>query len=252
MKGSRRSTVVDGTRNARLLRRMLFVSVVAVSGLAAAVPTAAADPCPPLDAGCTLGDPGTTVGGTVGDTSTTAGGVVDDTTTTAGGVVQDTTTTVGGVLGGDVPPDPGPIVGGVPGGILPGNGGVPPGGDDTTSGGGATPPGGAGAPGGNTQAGPPSPGSQGGPTAVVRDPGPGVFSTPSGDASTTVSHPFPSLLDDASVGASLSGARLVRTFAFPLALILLVIGFVFVQNLIDRKDPKLALAPVGSDYLTFS
>jgi hypothetical protein len=63
---------------------------------------------------------------------------------------------------------------------------------------------------------------------------------------------LPSFLDDGSSGALLSGARLVRTLAFPLVLILLVIGFVFVQNRIDRKDPKLSLAPVGSDDLTFS
>ncbi len=43
-----------------------------------------------------------------------------------------------------------------------------------------------------------------------------------------------------------------RTLAFPIMLILLVIGFVLVQNTIDRKDPKLALAPVGADHLTFS
>jgi hypothetical protein len=32
----------------------------------------------------------------------------------------------------------------------------------------------------------------------------------------------------------------------------LVIGFVFVQDRIDRKDPKLTLAPVGTEYLTFA
>lgn len=36
--------------------------------------------------------------------------------------------------------------------------------------------------------------------------------------------------------------------AFPLALTLLVIGFLMVQNRIDRKDPKLALAPVDSEH----
>jgi hypothetical protein len=46
--------------------------------------------------------------------------------------------------------------------------------------------------------------------------------------------------------------KLARTVAFPIALALLVIGFLLVQGWIDRKDPKLALAPVGSEYLTFS
>jgi hypothetical protein len=49
-----------------------------------------------------------------------------------------------------------------------------------------------------------------------------------------------------------SGAWLARTLAFPIVLIVLVIGFVLVQDRIDRRDPKLALAPVGADHLTFS
>jgi hypothetical protein len=39
--------------------------------------------------------------------------------------------------------------------------------------------------------------------------------------------------------------------AFPLALTLIVLLFVAVQNRIDRKDPKLALAPVAPDLLRF-
>ncbi len=73
----------------------------------------------------------------------------------------------------------------------------------------------------------------------------------SGETSTAVGHPFPTFLDDGG-GVLVAAARLVRTLAVPLALILLVIGFLFMQNRIDRKDPKLALAPVGSEHLTFS
>ena len=42
--------------------------------------------------------------------------------------------------------------------------------------------------------------------------------------------------------------------AFPLALTLMVIAFLMVQNRLDRKDPKLALAPVDSeqDLLSFT
>ena len=45
-----------------------------------------------------------------------------------------------------------------------------------------------------------------------------------------------------------------KQMAFPLALTLLVIGFLTMQNRMDRKDPKLALAPVDSehDLLSFS
>ena len=57
---------------------------------------------------------------------------------------------------------------------------------------------------------------------------------------------------DGGSGSLLSGAWLARTLAFPILLIILVIGFVLVQDRIDRRDPKLALAPVGADQLTFS
>jgi hypothetical protein len=236
---------VTRTRIARLLRRSLLASIIAVSGMIAAAPMAAADPCPPLDIGCVLED-----------TTTTVGGVLEDTTTTVGGVLEDT---VEGVLDGDAPPDPTPIVEGivpggiVPGEIVPGSGGSPPGGGETPPGGGTTPGGGGSPTGGGTHVGPVSAGIQGGPTRIVRDPGTGGFvSAQASDVSTIVGHPFPAFLEDGSVGALISGARLVRTIAFPLLLILLVVAFVFVQNRIDRKDPKLALAPVGSDYLTFS
>ncbi len=42
-----------------------------------------------------------------------------------------------------------------------------------------------------------------------------------------------------------------KELAFPLALALIVLLFVAVQNRIDRKDPKLALAPVAPDLLRF-
>ena len=42
-----------------------------------------------------------------------------------------------------------------------------------------------------------------------------------------------------------------KDLAFPLALAVIVLLFVAVQNRIDRKDPKLALAPVAPDLLRF-
>jgi hypothetical protein len=42
-----------------------------------------------------------------------------------------------------------------------------------------------------------------------------------------------------------------KALAFPLALAVIVLLFVAVQNRIDRKDPKLALAPVTPDLLRF-
>ena len=49
-------------------------------------------------------------------------------------------------------------------------------------------------------------------------------------------------------------AEAVRQAAFPIALILMVAAFLMVQNRIDSKDPKLALAPMDSehDLLSFS
>jgi hypothetical protein len=45
--------------------------------------------------------------------------------------------------------------------------------------------------------------------------------------------------------------KTAKILSFPLALALIVLLFVAVQNRIDRKDPKLALAPVAPDLLRF-
>jgi len=44
----------------------------------------------------------------------------------------------------------------------------------------------------------------------------------------------------------------VKGFAFPLALVLIVGAFLLVQDRLDRRDPRLALAPVGPDVLDFT
>jgi hypothetical protein len=49
----------------------------------------------------------------------------------------------------------------------------------------------------------------------------------------------------------LSLPEVARALAFPLVLVGLVLGFVAVQNRLDRKDPKLALATTTPDVLTF-
>jgi hypothetical protein len=59
--------------------------------------------------------------------------------------------------------------------------------------------------------------------------------------------PGPNLV--ATVTAVLAGA--VETAAFPLLLLLVVILFLIIQDRIDRRDPKLALAPIRSEALTF-
>jgi hypothetical protein len=46
--------------------------------------------------------------------------------------------------------------------------------------------------------------------------------------------------------------NVVKGFAFPLALMLVVGAFLLVQDRLDRRDPRLALAPVGPDVLDFT
>jgi hypothetical protein len=42
-----------------------------------------------------------------------------------------------------------------------------------------------------------------------------------------------------------------RQLGFPLALAVIVVAFAMIQNYIDRKDPKLALAPIRPEVLRF-
>jgi hypothetical protein len=42
-----------------------------------------------------------------------------------------------------------------------------------------------------------------------------------------------------------------RQLSFPLALSLIVVAFVLFQNHLDRKDPKLAVAPIAADVMKF-
>lgn len=51
-------------------------------------------------------------------------------------------------------------------------------------------------------------------------------------------------------GRALGGAA--RSLAFVLGLLSVVAGFVLIQDRLDRKDPRLALAPVGSDTVSFA
>ena len=250
---------MNGPTNRRLIRRVLTVSVFACLALVAAAPMASADPCSPLDLSCTLQDTTTTAGQVLEDTTTTAGQVLDDTTTTAGQVLDDTTddgrpsprrhdddrgrrrrwcarpgrwraswrpagdrrSTVARWLGSSC------------------RSARPPGGGSTGGG-------------DHTQVGPTGTGTQAGPLVPAVGPGlvaatsvgPGIDAGISGRTHVR-------FLDGGS-GSLPSGAWLARTLAFPIVLIILVIGFVLVQDRIDRRDPKLALAPVGADHLTFS
>jgi hypothetical protein len=76
---------------------------------------------------------------------------------------------------------------------------------------------------------------------------------------TFVSGLDPSPSSDVRIGpsppADRTGVRLedvVKGFAFPLGLMLIVGAFLLVQDRLDRRDPRLALAPVGPDVLDFT
>jgi hypothetical protein len=69
----------------------------------------------------------------------------------------------------------------------------------------------------------------------------------------------PSPNSDVRIGPSPPAERtgvsledVVKGFAFPLGLVLIVGAFLLVQDRLDRRDPRLALAPVGPDVLDFT
>ena len=51
------------------------------------------------------------------------------------------------------------------------------------------------------------------------------------------------------IGGVVSGTA--KQVGFPLALALIVVAFLLIQNRLDRNDPKLALAPIKPDVLSF-
>lgn len=201
--------------------------------------------CPVTDLSCTVADPVTAVQDTVDQTTTT----VEDTAATVTDQVNETvepvTDAVKGVLGQvPDPPDPGLIDRST--GILPdvlgstvtqpsGPGATKSGGNGTTNGTGGGNPRTAG--GGGT-----------GLSTLGRGPVIGPVAAPiSSTPAVSQSIPRGGLFDRIGPGA----IQVAKALAFPLALAVIVLLFVAVQNRIDRKDPKLALAPVAPDLLRF-
>jgi hypothetical protein len=251
----------------RRSHRIALVPLVVIGWTLVLMCVAAADPCPPLDASCAVSQAGGTVsggvaqnGGVVGGTVTQTGGTVGGAVGgTVGGTVTQTTGTVGGAVDqntGATPHAPGTVVGALSGG----KSGQVPGTQDsgtttTTTVTGVTPTGeGTHSAGGGTQ-GPSGGGRHVGAarSGVAPLTSAGTAPTRGGAASgADLSQPSPHDRSD-PVGALLRGEiALARTVAFPAALILLVTGFLLMQDRIDRKDPKLALAPTRTEYLTFS
>jgi hypothetical protein len=60
---------------------------------------------------------------------------------------------------------------------------------------------------------------------------------------------LPGLLGSSAAGIA---AEVAKRIAFPVALLLIVMGFLFVQHRIDRREPKLASAPAVRDIARFA
>jgi hypothetical protein len=202
--------------------------------------------CPVTDLSCTVADPVSAVQDTVDQTTTT----VEDTAATVTDQVNETvepvTDAVKGVLG-QVPDPPNPGVIDDPTGILPdvlGSTVAQPSDPGATKSGGngtATGPGGRNsrtAGGGGTGLSTFGRGPVIGPVSIAAP----IFLTAADS---------PTILRQGLFDRIVSLAIEPAVLAFPLALALIVLLFVAVQNRIDRKDPKLALAPVAPDLLRF-
>ena len=198
--------------------------------------------CPVTDLNClpqTVADPVTAVQDTVDQTTTT----VEDTAATVNKTVEPVTDAVKGILG-QVPDPPDPGVIDDPTGILPGVLGStvtqPSGPGATKSGGNGTTNG----PGGRNSR--TAGGGAVSPSSFGRGPVIGPIAVPiSLTPAVSQSIPRQGLFDQ------IGSLGIEAVLAFPLALALIVLLFVAVQNRIDRKDPKLALAPVAPDLLRF-
>lgn len=91
-------------------------------------------------------------------------------------------------------------------------------------------------------------GQAGTPTVVLE-------SSAEGSASVSTARPGPSVLPPDAPGIldriGTAAADAARQLRFPVALSLIVLAFVLFQNNLDRKDPKLALAPITAEVMRF-
>jgi hypothetical protein len=211
-------------------RYMLFFSAVLISMIALAPAAGAA--CPGVDPQCvndtvdqagsglpsTSDPPGENVPGPVQD-------AVDTVKDTAGSTVGQVKDTIDSVL------NPGGDGGGGPGGGGDG-GGFGGGGSDGGGNGGSAPP----------AQGPSVPGGGSTPYPALLPQAPLNGPVPSGTVGS------PSLIDRIGRGA----VGTAKQLGFPLALALIVVAFLLIQDRVDRRDPKLALAPITPDVSRFA
>jgi len=201
--------------------RLLAIASLLIVVLASTPSASAADGCALTDPNCVLDTVDETVASTRDEVEDTAQPVVDEVGRQVDGLLGD-----GG--GGDDPGDD-PSPGG--GGPRPDNGGKHDAGRGNDARQGSRDPAGS-------------------PRVESRTPVP-----PRGLASDPIS---PSLLAETDDQAGVlerigeAGARAAKSLALLLVLAGLVVGFVLIQDRLDRRDPKLALAPLESDDLRFT
>lgn len=217
----------------RWIRRLTIVSLSTVAMSAAGVSSAQAS-CPPQDAVCLAEETADTGQGLVDETvgpidapgdETVA--PVTDLTDPVLSEIQDRLDEILGEVGVDPPPDP--IGGGGGGGTHP----TGPGGGDRSN---------------------HTPRHDGG--AHRRAPGLGPHGSSALSYVSSAEGPSGTVLRDADrasgdrFGAAIEGVA--RSLAIVLALFGLAVGFVAIQDRLDRNDPRLALAPVESDIVEFA
>jgi hypothetical protein len=214
----------DMTRSLRL-----FAAIPpAVLSLVLASPAMADEPCNPLDVTCVVTD-------VTGSGQGTVNGAVDTLTGTAKPVVDDPRGTVDKILN----PDDIDLPGGGNGGGDPAGGGGPPGG---------------GRPSGHDAHRPPS-GSHAGhgprsqPTAGPRV----AHSRSAGSSFDPLPNPVAPSKEPIFQDQVAEAVHVVaQSLGVVLALLAVAAAFVMVQNRLDRRDPKLALAPVETEMMGFS
>jgi hypothetical protein len=214
---------------ARPMQLLAAVPLVVLS-LALAAPAFADDVCHPLDVTCVAT-------GTAGTGQDPVTDTVDTITGTVKPVVDDPQGTVDHILLGTVNPPGGGGGGGTGGGTGGGGTGRDQPGDHGT----------AGRPGGNGPhvVRPQQPRSVGG-----RSAGP----PPTGSTPDTSSIPV-TVAKDPVFADGFAGAAahvVARSLGVVLALLAVAVGFVMVQDRLDRRDPKLTLAPVQTEMMGFS
>jgi hypothetical protein len=203
--------------------RALLAAIVMALALMLTSPPAFADECALTDPNCLtdqIEDTVEAVEEAVGSGGDTVGEAAEDAAETVEGTLNDTTGTVRDIIDG-----------------LLGDGGNEDPGENKGKDAGR-------AGGGSARAG--NPDGFGSGRLAPRDPSfePGTFGAGAGQRGRTQA-----IESGGGLGRAITDG--VRDLAFPVLLVAVVLGFLAVQNRLDRRDPRLATAPVGPEFLTF-